>query len=134
VPRAAVRAERALFSDWLDVQADCYAFQALLRCRIALQNQWVVPWDDVLARTREPEERLVAFEHVAEIVEDRERALLLHVGIEMRCVGREDDPSAPGPDPHRLEPHGVAADEMHAQARGEFVDPVVELQAEAGLR
>src|SRR5262249_16536808 len=110
VPRMVIRAEPALIPDRLDVQADSNALQALLRCRIALQNQGVMPWDDVLMRARELLKRAVSFQHVADIVDDRKRANLLHVGIKMRRIGCENDPSALGPDPHRLEAHRVAAD------------------------
>src|SRR5262245_30907865 len=48
VPRPVFRAEPVLVSDRFDVQADRDPLQARLRCRIALHDQRIVPWDDVL--------------------------------------------------------------------------------------
>src|SRR3546814_18528722 len=47
-----------------------------------------------------------AVHHVAEVVADDEGIALAQVAVEMRAVGRQHHPAAPGPHPHAHQPGG----------------------------
>ncbi len=71
----------------------------------------------------------MAFEHVGDVVDDREAAALFEMGVEMRGVRSQHDPAAPRHHPQRLQAHGVAADEMQPQTGRDLLGTVVEAHA-----
>src|SRR5438128_2184521 len=77
---------------------------------------WVVAGDDQLRRAREGVDRLEGREHLRQIRDDLDRLSGLDVVVEVRGVGGEDDGAAPGLDGDDLEPGGVAADAVDADA------------------
>ncbi len=80
----------------------------------------------------EPDQDLVTFEHIGDVVDGRKRPTLLDVRIEVRCVGGEHHEAATRRYPHALKPDGVAADEMHAQPRRDLLRAVVKRHATGG--
>src|SRR4051794_22616423 len=79
---------------------------------VAVHDQRIVARNDVLGRCGERAHALVAVQHVGDRPDDGEGPRLFHVGVEMACVGREHQSAAARRHPHRLQSHGVAADEM----------------------
>src|SRR5258705_3660116 len=72
------------------------------RTRIASDHEWIMPRNEMLGGTREPQRRAMRFEVGRQIVEDRKRTALLEIAIEVRGVGTEHDPAACRRDPHDL--------------------------------
>ena len=68
------------------VQADHRALKRCRRRRVALHHQRVVPGNDVGGRFRQRLRAAPALDHVADVVDDRERAALLQVGVEMARI------------------------------------------------
>src|SRR6476660_3530803 len=56
--------------------------------RIDLGHDRIVPGDDAVGMASETRHDVPPLEHVAEIVENRKRALAMHVGVIMRSIRR----------------------------------------------
>src|SRR5258706_8370096 len=85
-----------ILSSRTDIQARDPPFRFLVVRVIAFQYFGVVAGYHMLGGVGEPMQRRMAFKHVAHVVDQRKRPALLHVGVEMRGVRREDDPTAVG--------------------------------------
>src|SRR3546814_7309426 len=70
----------------------------------------------MLRRWRERVQLAVALDHHLEVVEDRERPLLLALLVQVDRVGGEHDPAALGPDAERHLAARMAADQMEARS------------------
>lgn len=81
--------------------------------------------DDVVARIGEAQKEVKAFEHFGNVVNDRERAALFEVVVEVRGIGCENDPAAAGPDAGALQAGGMPADAMQGEAGSEFIIAIV---------
>ena len=110
----------------IDVEPHHPAFETGLGRRVAIEHRGIVPGNDVGGRGREPPERSVALEHLADIVGGRKHAAALDVGIEVGGVGCEHDVAALRLHADRLQALGVAADLVHGDAGRDLVDAVVE--------
>ena len=87
------------------------------RRRIALRHTRVVAGDDQIARARQPADAPIALQHAGEVVEDGERALLVHLLEHVHGVGGEDHPAAGGVDAQDGLPPRVSADQQVLEPR-----------------
>src|SRR5580700_2492915 len=62
---------------------------------ILADDQRIVAGNDIAGRIRKPMQSPESLEHVRHAVYDRKRPLLLHVGVQVRCVRSQDQPAAP---------------------------------------
>ena len=74
-------------------------------------------------------DRLPAQRHVADIVDDRERAAALQIGVVMRGIGRQHHRPARGLDLDHLQAVGMAADTMHGDAGRDLAVAGIEIDA-----
>ena len=84
---------------------------------------------DVLRRIRQPAQGIVALEHVAQVEDRREAAPGFHVLVVVGRVRRKHHPAALCVHAHGLQPRGVPADVMQADAGGEILGSSVERDA-----
>src|SRR5690606_11871693 len=87
--------------------------------------------NDVLWRVGQAAHLLVAFEHVADVIDGGKGNLALDIAVQVGGIGRDDHPSAPCPDPDDLQAGRVPADQVHAEARREFGRATVEFHLAA---
>lgn len=109
-----------------NVEADDDAFEFRLGRGITPHDERVVAGDNVPGRIGQAVKKVEAFEHLRDIVNDRKRAALFEIVVEMRGVGGQDDPSAARPDAGALQAGGMAAEAVHGEAGREFIIAVVE--------
>jgi len=110
----------------IGVQANGNAFEAGLGGGIALHHERVMPGDNVRRGIGQAVKELESLKHFRDVVDDGERAALFKIVVEMRGVGSQHHPAAPGPNARALQSGGVAADAMHGEAGRELVIAVVE--------
>ena len=107
------------------IEADDNAFQLRLGRWITAHHQRVVARDDVLPARGVGAQRIVGFQHLADVESRSEGASGLHVLVVMRHVGSEHDPAAAGMDADELHAWGVAADRVQTDAGSELDRSVV---------
>ena len=73
--------------------------------------------------------RVVAFDRLADMKRGREDPAGLHMLVVVAGVGGQHDPAARRRDAHALQPGGMSADVMHADARRELGRSAVEVHA-----
>src|SRR2546426_4221138 len=88
-----------------------------LELREPVGNLWIVTRDHELGRAGERVDRVEGRQHLRQVRDDLHGLARLHVVIEVRGVGSEDDRPAPRLDGDDLESGGVSADPVHADAR-----------------
>ena len=79
--------------------------------------------DDEFVASREFAHTAIAVEHGADVEDDRERAPVSHVLVEVTCVRREHEPSLPCPDADHLQAIGMTADVVNGESRCELASP-----------
>lgn len=77
--------------------------------RVALQDQGIMPWDEVISGRSERPHQGEPFEHLLDIDDNGKGSLLLQVGVLVAGVGGENDEAAPRTDANDLEPPGPGA-------------------------
>ena len=110
----------------IDVEAGDPALQARPGRRVAVEDRGIMPGDDVVAGRRQLLEGCVALEDVADVVDEREDAALLDMGVEVGRVGGQHDVAPPRAHPHALQAPRVTADAVDADARRHLLRSVVE--------
>jgi hypothetical protein len=109
----------------IGVQANGNAFEAGLGGGIALHDQRIVAGNYVRRGIGQAIEKVEAFEHFRDVVDDGKGAALFEIVVEMRGVGRENDPAAARPDAGALQSGGMTADAVHGEAGRELVIAIV---------
>ena len=94
----------------------CVRIHLIAGARIDFGHDRIVPGDDTVGIAGQPCRDIPALEHVADIINDRERHAAMHVAVVMRGVRRQHHRAARGLDPHHLQAVGMAADAMHRHA------------------
>ena len=70
-----------------------------------------------------------AVHHLRDVRHNGKRPVLVHIGVVVTRVGRQDEPADSRPDAHCLQPSGVTTNVMYRQARGDLRVAVMELHA-----
>src|SRR5712692_1504573 len=91
-PRPSLPTSKALLRPGPLIQAHRDSLEFGLCRRVALHDQRIVARHDELGRIRELAQAPVAFDHLADVVDDGERPISVQVGVQVRRVGSEHDP------------------------------------------
>src|SRR5207249_2351558 len=94
------------------IQADDDAFELWLRRGVLPHHQRVMARDDVMRARSMRAQRVVGFEHVADMEGGGEGPARFHVLVVMGDVGGKDDPAAARMNADELHAWRVAADRM----------------------
>src|SRR6478735_11548227 len=101
-------------------QMQCERIDLVAGARIDLAHDRIVAGNEAIGVAGEPLDDFPTLRHIADVVDDRERAALLQIGVVMRGVRGEHHRPARGLDPHHLQAVGMAADAMHRHTRRDF--------------
>ena len=129
------RSQKAPEASWLlcagrdDASSDTdgHAFQPFTRRREPFHDQGVVPWNYMRRRVGEGANEVEGPVHPGQVGDDAERAVLLHVRVEMRRVRGENDVPPSGLDLYDLQPGRVPADPVRLDAPYDLLGPLTKL-------
>ena len=80
----------------------------------------------MIRRIRQAIEQVESLQHFGDVVHNRKWAALLEIRVEMRGIGRDDDPAAARPNPRDLQARRMTADAVQGQPRHKLGVAIVE--------
>ena len=79
----------------------------------------------MVGRTRQHVNPAISFQHFSQVISDRIRQSPLDIGVVVRRIGGQHHGAPACIQPHHLQSHGVPAEMVHAESRGEFLVAIV---------